>query len=135
MAGSFCDYLENKLLGEAFGATDFEAPVSLYIGLSTTTPTDAGGNITEPTDASYDRVEVDNDTTTFPAPTTGSIANGIAVVFPTFTTASALVTYWFVSDASTCGNIFCYGSLTNPKTVYIGDTASFAIGDLVCTLD
>lgn len=136
MAGSFADFLENALLNLAFGGTSYTAATKVYFGLSTSTPTDAGGNITEPTDASYDMVEVDNDKTTFATSTAGTLHNDIAITFPTFTSASALVTHWFIKDdTSPTKNVLCWGSLTNPKTIDIGDTASFAIGDCVITLD
>jgi len=38
-------------------------------------------------------------------------------------------------DAITTGNMLIWGEVTTPKTIAIGDTAKFAIGDLTVTLD
>ena len=43
--GSYADFLENKILDHVFGGPDYTRPATLYIGLSTTTISDAGGNI------------------------------------------------------------------------------------------
>ena len=53
------DYAENILIEALFRNGSLGRPASWYIGLSTTTPTDAGGNITEPADANYARQPVD----------------------------------------------------------------------------
>jgi len=132
MAGSFCDYVEDKCLDIFFGNASNATQVLCTIDLSTTTPTDAGGNVTVPTDASYAAVSVTNNLTTWAPSSGGSKHNDIAFTFPTFTTASALVTHFIVKDGS--ANCLCWGSLTNSKTIDIGDTASFAIGAMVITL-
>ena len=132
--GSFADYLENKLLDKAFNATDFTSPATLYVGLSTTTITDAGGNITEPSGNAYVRKSVTANTTNFPAASGGAIANGTAITFATATGSWGTVTDFFIADASSGGNILAYGALTASKTIGSGDTASFAVGDLDITL-
>jgi len=139
MAGSFCDYLDTMLLDGMFGAATITVPSTMYVGLSTSTIAQAGTGITEPTDASYLRVVVTNtNTTNWENRIAGNIKkNKLAFTFPTFTTASALVTYFFLADdtMSGGGNILLYGQLTNPKTIDVGDTASFAIHDLIITLN
>lgn len=133
---SFGDFLENELLDHVFGAAAYTAPATLYIGLSTTAPTDAGGNISEPSGAAgYSRVAVTNNLTNFPAAVSGAKANGTAIQFPTATASWSTVTHFIVMDQASGGNMIGSGMLTNPKTIDSGDTASFAIGDLDITLD
>lgn len=132
--GSFTDYLENRVLDHIFGATASTAPATLYVGLSTTTITDAGGNITEPSGNGYARVAVTNNSTNFPAASGGAKANGTAITFPQASGSWGTVIDFFISDASSAGNIYGYGTLTVSKAVTSGDTLSFAIGDLDITL-
>ena len=133
--GSFADYLENELLDHVFGGADYVRPATLYVGLSTTTITDAGGNITEPVGGNYARVAVTNNATNFPAAASGAKANGTAISFPEATGAWGTITDFFISDASPGGNILCYGALDASKTVSSGETISFAVGALDITLD
>ena len=133
---SFGDFLENELLDHVFGAAAYTAPATLHIGLSTTAPTDAGGNISEPSGAAgYARVAVTNNLTNFPAAVSGAKANGTVFTFPTATASWSTVTHFIIMDQASGGNMLGSGSLTNPKTIDSGDTASFAIGDLDITLD
>lgn len=133
---SFGDYLENELLDHVWGNSSYSAPATLYVGLSTTLPTDAGGNITEPSGANgYARVAVTNNLTNWPAAVGGAKSNGSAITFPTATGGWGTVGYFIIMDLASGGNMIGYGSLTNPKTIDSGDTASFAIGDLDITLD
>jgi hypothetical protein len=133
--GSFADYAENKVLDHIFGNTAFSAPANLYIGLSTTTITDAGGNITEPVGNNYSRVAVTNNTTNFPNASSGSKSNGTAITFAQASGSWGTIVDVFVADASSSGNVIAYGTLTASKSVANLDTISFAIGDLTFTLN
>lgn len=132
--GSFADYLENRVLDHIFGGAASSAPGTLYVGLSTTTITDAGGNITEPSGNGYARVAVTNNSTNFPNASGGAKANGTAITFPQASGSWGTVTDFFISDASSGGNIYAYGALAVAKAVTSGDTLSIPIGDLDITL-
>lgn len=132
---SFTDFLELELLDHTFGAATYTPATDHYIGLSTTTPTDAGGNFTEPSGNNYSRVEVTNDTTTWPAAAAGAKANGIAIDFPTASGSWGTVTHFGVFDDPTAGNCLGTGALAASKTIGAGDTASFGVGELDITLD
>jgi hypothetical protein len=134
MAGSFADYLEDRVLDHIFGATASTAPVTLYCGLSTTTITDAGGNITEPSGNNYSRVAITNNSTNFPASSGGAKANGTAITFPTASGSWGTCTHAFLSDASSGGNIYVWADLTVSKSITSGDTFSFPVGDFDITL-
>lgn len=133
---SFADFLEDELLDHVWSNTAFAPAATLYVGLSTTTPADDGTNITEPSGgAAYARVAVVNNLTNWPAASGGAKANGTSIDFPTATGSWGTVTYFFVADAASGGNIYGSGALSTAKTIDSGDTASFAIGDLDITLD
>lgn len=133
--GSFANFLEDEILDHIFSAATFTAGATLHVGLSTTTITDAGGNITEPSGNNYSRVAVTNNATNWPASSGGAKANGTAITFPQASGSWGTVTDVFISDASSGGNIYCYGALTVSKAITSGDTAQFAIGDFDITLD
>jgi hypothetical protein len=133
--GSFADYAENKVLDHIFSGTTFTVLTNLYFGLSTTTITDAGGNITEPSGNGYARVTVTNNATNFPAASGGSKSNGTIISFPQASGSWGTVTDFFISDASSGGNIIAYGTLGTSKAVTSGDTLQFAIGALTITLN
>lgn len=132
--GSFTDYTENKVLDHIFGNTAYSAPATLYVGLSTTTITDAGGSITEPSSGAYARVAVTNNGTNWPSASGGAKSNGTAITFPTATGSWGTVVDFFISDASSGGNVLAYGTLTASKSVAVDDVAVFAIGAMQFTL-
>lgn len=134
--GSFTDYLENKLLDHVFGGGDYSRATTLYIGLSTTAITDAGGNVTEPTGGGYSRVEVTNNATNFPAASGGEKSNGTAIEFPIPSDNWGTVTHFFISESSSgTSSIIGYGTLAIPKTINSGDLVSFAVGSLEIMID
>lgn len=137
MAG-FVDTVEQALLDHFLTDPAYTPPATMYIGLSTTTPTEAGGNFTEPSGGSYARVST--------AAADWSAATGTApatktnTATKTFTTASATwssgsnMTHFGLFDASSAGNLLCWGLLGTAKPVISGDTASFGAGALVLKL-
>lgn len=131
---SFSDFLENEVLDQIFGASAYAAPATLYIALSSTTPTDAGGNFTEPPAGSYARVAVTNNLTNWPAAVAGSKSNGAAILFPEATGTWPTVTHFGVYDAPSGGNYLAGGALGASKTVYAGNQLQFSIGALTFTL-
>lgn len=134
MAGK-SDFLENAVLAKVFNATAFPATPTVHIALYTAAPTDAGGG-TEVSGNAYARVAVTANTTNFPAPSGGSIANGTAITFPQATPAGwGVVTTFGIFDAATSGNLLYWAALTASKTVDPLDTVSFAIGALTITED
>ena len=132
--GSFTDYLEDKLVSLVFGAAAFSAPANLFIGLSSSSITDSGGNITEPVGNGYARKSVTNNATNFPLSSGGAGSNGTQISFNTATGSWGTVVDFFIADASSGGNVLAYGTLGTPKAIGNGDTASFAAGALTYSL-
>lgn len=132
--GSFADYLENEILDHIFGGGDYVRPATLYIGLSTTTISDAGGNITEPSGNGYARVAVANNATNFPTASAGATSNGTPITFPAATGSWGTITDFFIADAASGGNILAYGALNASQAVASGETINFAVGALSISL-
>jgi len=125
---SFSNYLETKVLDHVFGATAYTAPATLYVGLYTATPNDAGGG-TEVSGTAYERQSAafttSGDTT----------SNTAAIEFPTAGSNWGTVTHVGVFDASTSGNLLVYGTLATSKLVESGDVFRIPAGDLDISLD
>ena len=136
MAG-FTDAIEQALLDHFLNDPSY-TPESLWIALSTTTPTEAGGSFTEPSSGAYARVSTaaaDWGAATGTAPATKS--NTAVKTFPTATgdwSAGVNMTHFGLFNASSAGTLRAWGALTVPKPVLNGDTASFAAASLVLKL-
>lgn len=140
---SFTNRTAQALLNSLFGkSSNFGALASaptIYVGLSSTTPTESGGNVTEPSTGSYARVATaaaDWNAATDADPSV--IDNAEPIEFPTATAdwaGGADLTHFVLFDASTSGNVLASGALDTPKPVLDGDTISFAAGALDVSLD
>ena len=144
--GSFSNFLENALINHVFstaGAEHEYARPTLYIALCTVTVTEAmtGSNITEAgavgeygTDnGAYARVICQ--TWDIASGTDGDTENTVEVEFPTATASWGTILDFAICDASTAGNMLAFGTLSTSKSVALGDTPKFAVGDLDVTLN
>lgn len=150
----FTNYYDQAL--ETFGSGDvtYTPATTMYVGLSTTLPTQVTGsspfwNVTQPSGNGYAIVALTNNTTNWVAvgsePSTGySLQNGTVITFPTSTGAwasSAAIPYFFVQDAtgalaSAGPHVLFFGTLSPSETVTAsGTTLSFAVGALTTTLN
>lgn len=127
MAGNLSDYLENKLLDHFLGTTTFTKPATVYIGLYTVVPTDAGGG-TQVTGGSYARQSA-----AFTAAASGTTSNSANIDFAGMPAATTVAIGVF--DAITAGNLLLWGTLTTNKTTDAGDTLRIATGDLDISID
>ena len=127
MAGNLSDYLENKLLDHFLGTTTYTKPTTVYVGLYTGVPTDAGGG-TQVTGGSYAR-----QTAVFSAAASGTTSNTANIDFAGMPAATTVAIGVF--DALTSGNLLLWGTLTANKTTDAGDTLRIATGDLDISID
>lgn len=130
----FTTYMDNAILNEFFGGVDYDPPATVYVALSTTTPTKTGTNVSEPSGNGYKRVAVTNNASSFPNASNGTKSNGTVITFPEATGAWGTVTHFVVYDSLTAGNALVYGALTTAKTIESGDTPSFSAGALTVGL-
>lgn len=112
-------YFMNLVAGNVFQtATSPSIPTAYYIGLSTTTPTITGTNVTEPSaSAGYARIQL----TSLSAPNNGVVTNSQAINFNESTASWGTVTHFVIYDAATSGNLLMYGILSKSRSV---DTAT-----------
>lgn len=136
--GALTDYAEKKildyLLGDSTYRTNNPLPTTFYVGLSSTAPTEAGGNITEPSFSSYARQEVEWDPATQGDPTEALNTNEEAFGDPD---QDGSVSHFVIFDAASGGNAWWVGSLGGTVNYQAGvqDPLSFQPGDLKLTLD
>ena len=125
---SFTNFLETEILDHVFGGNAYTAPVTLYTGLYTASPSDTGGG-TELSGNGYAR-----QATAFTV-TGNTASNTSAEEWATATGSWGTITHVGVFDASTGGNLMAYGTLTASKTIATGDVFRIPAGDLDITLD
>ena len=126
--GGFSNILVIELLDHVFGVGSYTGP-SIFVGLSTTIPTDSG-NVTEPSGGAYAREAV----TAWDIASAGATENTSVITFTTPTASWGLCVYAVIYDAATTGNYLAYGDITD-QTPDDGDTVRFNAGDLDITLD
>ncbi len=122
------NYLENALINATLRNTSYTAPTTVYVGLFTSDPTDAGSG-TEVSGGSYARTAV-----TFGAPANGVTTNSADVTFPTCTASWGTVGWIGIHDASTSGNLLYHSPLDTAKTIDTGDIFKISSGNLSVTL-
>jgi hypothetical protein len=125
----------NALLDAMLGDSRISAfPATLYVGLSTTTPTSTGTNITEPTGNAYARVSYANTNANWGTASAKSKSNQTAITFTTATGGWGTITYVVLFDASTGGNAVLWAPVTTSFAVYNTYQVVFAIGSFVISV-
>ena len=125
---AFSNYLENALINGTLRATSYTAPTTVYVGLFTSDPTDAGSGA-EVSGNAYARQSA-----TFAAPSNGASSTSADVQFPQATGNWGTVGWFGIFDALTTGNLMYHGALTASKTIETGDVFKIASGNLTVTL-
>ena len=122
------NYLENALINATLRNTAYSSPATVYVGLFTSDPTDAGSG-TEVSGGSYARKSM-----AFDAPSNGASTNSAAVEFDQATGNWGTITHFAIFDALTTGNMLYHGALTTSKTIETGDVFKFAAASVTVTL-
>lgn len=122
------NHLENALINATLRNISYTSPATVYVGLHTADPTDAGTG-TEVSGGSYARTAV-----TFGAPSNGTSTNSAAVEFPQATANWGTVSHIGIWDASSSGNLLYHTALDTSKTIETGDIFKIASGSLSVTL-
>jgi hypothetical protein len=137
MASGITQFATNLLLNRLLRGVAGSFPATVYIGLFTVTPTDAGGGteVTTSLITNYARQPITVGTGVFSAASSGSTSNSNLIDFGTSSGGTgAACTQWGMFDAVTTGNLLFWGDLTTPQTVSNGNPYNFAIGALVIAL-
>lgn len=125
-------YWINEIMSTTFpssGATGF------YVGLSSTMPTAAGGNATEPSGNNYSRQAI----TAFTAPSNGVVSNAADIEFGRSSgiwfDRTNQCKYWVLFDGTGSGaHVLAAGTLQKPLTILGNATITFAAGAIKFTL-
>jgi hypothetical protein len=128
--------MDNSVLNEIFGGTNWTPPTNLYLGLSTTAPAKDGTGVTEPSGNGYQRVQILQSVGNWPNAASSSKSNGGTFTFPQATGTWGSPSYWVVYDFQVGGSgaFIAYGAITTPKAIGSGDTPSFAASGLTITM-
>jgi hypothetical protein len=123
------DYLENKLLDHVLRNISYTSPTTVYVGLFTTDPTDAGTG-TEVSGGSYARQIVSVTTATG-----GIVTSSADVTFPQCTASWGTVSHIGLLDALSSGNLLMHTPLTTSRAIETGDVLKISTGSLTASLD
>jgi hypothetical protein len=124
------------LVGDATGLRGSSTAGSLYVGLHTANPDEAGSQTTsEATYTGYARIAVVRSGSGWTV-SGNAVSNAAAVTFDPCTAGSNTISHFTIgTDASGAGKVILYGELTAPLAVSSGITPEFAIGALTATAD
>ena len=125
----FSDYLENKVLDHVLRNTSYTSPTTVYVGLFTSDPTDAGSG-TEVSGGSYARQSLSVTTASG-----GIVTSSADVTFPQATASWGTISHIGILDALTSGNLLMHTPLTTSKAIDNGDILKITSGNLTVTLD
>ena len=125
----FSNYLENKILDHVLRNTSYTSPTTVYVGLFTSDPTDAGTG-TEVSGGSYARQALSVTTASG-----GIVTSSADVTFPQATANWGTVSHIGLMDALSSGNLLMHTPLTTSKTIETGDILKVSSGNLTVTLD
>jgi hypothetical protein len=129
MAGK-SDYLENKILDHVLRNVAYTQPATVYVGLYTAAPTDAGGG-TEVAGNAYARKAA-----AFGAAAGGVASNTGVITFDTPTPSGwGTVSHIGIFDAVSAGNLLYWAPLAVARTVLAGEPPFFAIGSITVSED
>jgi hypothetical protein len=122
------NYLENALVDHVLRGIPYASPISLFVGLFLTDPTDAGGGI-EVAGGGYVRQNA-----FFGAPVDGVSLNTNLITFPVALADWGVIPYAAILDAAFAGNMLFHCKLADAELVLTGDTFSVLIGNLAVSL-
>jgi hypothetical protein len=127
----FSNAVENDILDHWTGKATWTAPTAVYVGLSSTTPTKTGTNVTEPSGGAYARIQVTS--AQFDSAASGATQTNTDKSFAAATAdwvSGSNLTYMVFYDAVTSGNFIGFAQLGTARPVLNGDTATINSGEL-----
>jgi hypothetical protein len=125
---SLSNYFETAIINWLRGTTMPAAPGTLYVGLFTADPGEAGGG-TEASYAGYARQALSLSAPPSPVSNTGVVS------FPAVAGSTQTFVAAALFDAATGGNQLAYDNAMTDKAVAVGDIPEFAAGAFTFTLD
>lgn len=129
---AFTTYARNAML-DYVCADSPPSITGVWLAVSTTTPTNAGTNVTEPSGNNYSRVQVTSGV--WSAASSGSKQNNALISFPTASGSWGTLTHGVLYDAVTGGNALAWGPLSPNQTIGNGQTLEIAAGQLTLAIN
>ena len=127
---AFTDAGENLLMTWAFSAGAATRPTTWFLALHTADPTEAGTTGEVGSSVGYARQPV-----AFTVSGNAATNSALLTFGPDTTTAWGTVTHVSVWTAVTGGVCLMKGALAAPVAIALGDSMTFAVGQLSLTLD
>ena len=129
----FSTAIDNSILDHFLTKATWSARTAnaTWLGLSSTTPTKSGGNVTEPSGGAYARIQLT--AAEVDAAASSATSNNAEQAFAQASAdwvSGVNLTHLVIYDASSAGTFIGFKSLTVAKPVLNGDTAKFPVGDL-----
>jgi hypothetical protein len=133
---SLTSYLQKKLLDHSLGLAAYAMPATVYIGLHTADPTQAGSFAAEvsTTGTGYARIAATSKMNVTDS-VTGISNNNAAVTFGPALSDWGTITHVSISDNSGGGNMMLFGPLTIVQTTPIGESVQFSAGQFIIQFD
>ena len=127
-AGGWFDGLVHDMYDLLFRGAAYTAPAT-FLALSTSTPTDSGPNVTEPSGNNYAREEI----TVWDAVVSGATENTNLITMNVPSASWGLCTHLAVYSLVTGGDPLFWGDVTD-QTPTTDDTVTIPVGDLDLTI-
>lgn len=132
------DNMENLILDSSLGSSATLIGSVVEIALSTTTISDDGSGISEPSGSGYSRVSVDNDGVNWAAASGGIKTNLTDIIFPEATGNWGTLIEWALYDTGVMkfhGIIDDGSGISDPITITNGDRVRFSASQLRISVD
>ena len=125
-------YWRNKIMDDTFQSSSGNV---FYVGISGTTPTAAGGNVTEPSGDGYARVKI----SAFTTAVDGQIENTNDIIFHrsngVWFTDNAKCTHWVLFDGPGANaHLLSSGTLESPIAIPKNTVVTIGAGEITITL-
>lgn len=130
-------YQSNLILDRAYGASTWNPPGTLYLGLSTSTINNDGTGYTEPSSGyGYARVAITNTKSYWTTAASGVLSNSATITFPQSTNSWGTITYVFIADSATLGsgNILYFDVLSPSRVVQPNTTVLLSAGAVTISM-
>jgi len=132
-SGGMTNYLANAILNHVFKNSALNQFTNLYVGLSTSNPTDTGVLTGEPVTSGYGRV-LHN---TWTVSVSGLSENSGAITFPEATGSWGTITHGFLVDNNIIGSglMLLYAPLSTSQNITTGDIVEYPSGSYDISID
>ena len=134
-------YSSKKILEALVGhSTSASFASSIYVGLSSTSPSRAGTGVTEPSGNGYARILLGNTnqslTQKMATPSSGETTNEEVINFPEATGSWGTLTHFCIFDSASTssGNLLAFGELTTSITPTASTIPTVRVGQLSVSL-